>query len=597
MLSPSHTRTGVKYQPDLADSTTMVMPQPTNSFHPSLLHPNYNMPMVEYPGPTGPIRVQRGWTAPDMMEAGKQHPSLESGGYRFGEELVSFCKNWTPTSHELRRLLKNRLTNDQFQRIATDLDGDYHQEQSEWGAAGAHESHTRTGVKYQPDLADSTTMVMPQPTNSFHPSLLHPNYNMPMVEYPGPTGPIRVQRGWTAPDMMEAGKQHPSLESGGYRFGEELVSFCKNWTPTSHELRRLLKNRLTNDQFQRIATDLDGDYHQEQSEWGAAGAHERVPGEARCLPHVNVDKHLKGHKDLTQAQVERRRTRTKRDAAMAALERLRASNPQPAMVSRLDLQSEDPGEGPSQPRECRRCRDLRKKNRAGGPGRSAEGSGSPLQEETTPIFLHTPPAAAANLILLLLRAHTPPAAAANLLLLPSPHAPSSRSQLPRSPHAPSSRSQPPPPPSPHAPSSRSQLPPPPRRRSPHAPCSRSHLPPLFPPHLLRRRSPHAPSPPSSRSQPPPPPPSPHAPSSRSRSHSQLPLEPTRPSSRSHPTPPFSEEEEPTRPAAAASSATSSPTSSSSASFSSSSSPEEGEPHAPSPPSSSSNLRKCQRRGG
>ncbi|TKS66012.1 hypothetical protein D9C73_000068 [Collichthys lucidus] len=88
MLSSSHTRTGVKYQPDLADSTTMVMPQPTNSFHPSLLLPNYNMPMVEYPGPTGPIRVQRGWTAPDMMEAGKQLSSLESGGYRF-ESILS----------------------------------------------------------------------------------------------------------------------------------------------------------------------------------------------------------------------------------------------------------------------------------------------------------------------------------------------------------------------------------------------------------------------------------------------------------------------------------------------------------------------------
>ncbi|TKS65907.1 Proteoglycan 4 [Collichthys lucidus] len=86
-----------------------------------------------------------------------------------------------------------------------------------------------------------------------------------------------------------------------------------------------------------------------------------VPG---CVPYIlNVDKHLKGHKDLTQAQFERRRNRAKRDAAMAALERLRASNPQPAMVSRLDLQSEDPGEGPSQPRTCRRCWDLLKKNR------------------------------------------------------------------------------------------------------------------------------------------------------------------------------------------------------------------------------------------
>ncbi|KAG7999794.1 hypothetical protein GBF38_000362, partial [Nibea albiflora] len=103
--------------------------------------------------------------------------------------------------------------------------------------------------------------------------------NMPMVEYPGPTGPIRVQRGWTAPDMMEAGKQLPSLESGGHRFGEELVSFCKNWSPTSHELQRLLKK--TSNQFQRIVTNLDGDYHQEQSEWRAAGAYESV--QSSCI--------------------------------------------------------------------------------------------------------------------------------------------------------------------------------------------------------------------------------------------------------------------------------------------------------------------------
>ncbi|KAG7999438.1 hypothetical protein GBF38_000212 [Nibea albiflora] len=63
--------------------------RPTNPLHPSLLHPNHNMPMVEYPGPTGPIESKG--DGPDMMEAGKQLPSLESGGRRFGEELVSFC--------------------------------------------------------------------------------------------------------------------------------------------------------------------------------------------------------------------------------------------------------------------------------------------------------------------------------------------------------------------------------------------------------------------------------------------------------------------------------------------------------------------------
>ncbi|KAG7999781.1 hypothetical protein GBF38_000019, partial [Nibea albiflora] len=66
--------------------------------------------------------------------------------------------------------------------------------------------HDDESYAFRPDPADSTTMVMPQPTNPLHPSLLHPNHNMPMVEYPGPTGPIRVQRGWTDPDMMEAGK-------------------------------------------------------------------------------------------------------------------------------------------------------------------------------------------------------------------------------------------------------------------------------------------------------------------------------------------------------------------------------------------------------
>ncbi|KAE8278139.1 hypothetical protein D5F01_LYC23779 [Larimichthys crocea] len=88
-----------------------------------------------------------------------------------------------------------------------------------------------------------------------------------------------------------------------------------------------------------------------------------VPG---CLPHIlNLDKHLKGHKDLTQAGVERQRARAKRDVAIAALQRLRASNPQPPMVSRLDMEGEDPGEGSSrsQPQECRSCRDLGKKNR------------------------------------------------------------------------------------------------------------------------------------------------------------------------------------------------------------------------------------------
>ncbi|TKS65747.1 Proteoglycan 4 [Collichthys lucidus] len=301
--------------------------------------------------------------------------------------------------------------------------------------------------------------------------------------------------------------------------------------------------------------------------------------EAGCVPYIlNVDKHLKGHKDLTQAQFERRRNRAKRDAAMAALERLRASNPQPAMVSRLDLQSEDPGEGPSQPRTCRRCRDLLKKNR------DLEAQVTVLKARVRlyklnhyiainfhPCFLlllvfflcrescrgnhaHLPPHAPSSRS----RSHLPPPLPPPPLRRRSPYAPSSSPHLlrRRSPHAPSSRSRscsrsqpPPPPPSPHAPSSRSQLP-----RSPHAPssrsCSRSQPPPPPSPHAPSSRSqlprsPHAPSSRSrscSRSQPPPP--SPHAPSSRS----QLPRSPHAPSKpQLQPQPTSSSSSEPTRP--------------------------------------------------
>ncbi|KAE8301103.1 hypothetical protein D5F01_LYC01262 [Larimichthys crocea] len=91
----------------------------------------------------------------------------------------------------------------------------------------------------------------------------------------------RSNRSHKSPKRMDrpghdgSGKQLPSLESGGYRFGEELVSFCKNWSPTSHELRRL-EEQTHKRPVPENRHDLDGDYHQEQSEWRAAGEYESV---------------------------------------------------------------------------------------------------------------------------------------------------------------------------------------------------------------------------------------------------------------------------------------------------------------------------------
>ncbi|KAG8013693.1 hypothetical protein GBF38_022179 [Nibea albiflora] len=72
-----------------------------------------------------------------------------------------------------------------------------------------------------------------------------------------------------------------------------------------------------------------------------------IPG---CSPHIlNVDKHLKAHKDLKKA------------AAIAALASLRASNPDPPMQTHLDVA--DPGESASEVERCQTCKTNKRKNR------------------------------------------------------------------------------------------------------------------------------------------------------------------------------------------------------------------------------------------
>ncbi|KAE8279992.1 hypothetical protein D5F01_LYC22127 [Larimichthys crocea] len=60
---------------------------------------------------------------------------------------------------------------------------------------------------------------------------------------------------------------------------------------------------------------------------------------------LHVAKHLKSHKDISSRRKEEELGSLKRATAIAALARLRATNPQPPMATSLDL--EDPGEGSS----------------------------------------------------------------------------------------------------------------------------------------------------------------------------------------------------------------------------------------------------------
>ncbi|KAG8004739.1 hypothetical protein GBF38_016614 [Nibea albiflora] len=74
-----------------------------------------------------------------------------------------------------------------------------------------------------------------------------------------------------------------------------------------------------------------------------------------CSPAmINVDTHLKAHKELTYEQIAEERRKAKRAAAIKALAALRASSPDPLMQTRLDLA--DPGEAASEEEPCQTCR-------------------------------------------------------------------------------------------------------------------------------------------------------------------------------------------------------------------------------------------------
>ncbi|KAF5879983.1 RNA-directed DNA polymerase from transposon X-element [Clarias magur] len=72
------------------------------------------MPMVEVAGPDGAaVLVHRPWTTKDIEDAHRQLPDpREVGGDKFSKELVRFCREFRPTSHELRRLLMQKVSVD-----------------------------------------------------------------------------------------------------------------------------------------------------------------------------------------------------------------------------------------------------------------------------------------------------------------------------------------------------------------------------------------------------------------------------------------------------------------------------------------------------
>ncbi len=90
----------------------------------------------------------------------------------------------------------------------------------------------------------------------------------PMIEVSGPDGPMMVFRPWTVNDMKEAMAHLPSPEEAGDRFSTELVTFCKEFSPTVHELRRLLAVKLGASSWQKVSGRLQReDCRREHSDW------------------------------------------------------------------------------------------------------------------------------------------------------------------------------------------------------------------------------------------------------------------------------------------------------------------------------------------
>ncbi len=84
----------------------------------------------------------------------------------------------------------------------------------------------------------------------------------PMIEVSGPDGPIMVFRPWTVTDMKEAMAHLQSPEEAGDRFSTELVTFCKEFSPTVHELcfvHALHAEELQTAKKERVKAETDKD--------------------------------------------------------------------------------------------------------------------------------------------------------------------------------------------------------------------------------------------------------------------------------------------------------------------------------------------------
>ncbi|KAM3607306.1 uncharacterized protein V6R79_005369 [Siganus canaliculatus] len=134
--SPPHTRQGTTYSlspqhghmtghgDDTEASSTSFIPLK----QPEILQ----LPMVEVSGPEGPIMVHRPWSKEEAQKAAEHLPPVVGNGEKYSKALVDFCKEFSPTVPEIRRLLAIKMTASDFAKIAAACDGNQRRVGMDW---------------------------------------------------------------------------------------------------------------------------------------------------------------------------------------------------------------------------------------------------------------------------------------------------------------------------------------------------------------------------------------------------------------------------------------------------------------------------------
>ncbi len=88
----------------------------------------------------------------------------------------------------------------------------------------------------------------------------------PMIQVAGPQGTVMVFRPWNEKDLKEAMTDLPHPKDSGEKFANDLDMFCKEFSPTMQELKRLLMLKLGATDW-RHSTDVGISSAKQLHEW------------------------------------------------------------------------------------------------------------------------------------------------------------------------------------------------------------------------------------------------------------------------------------------------------------------------------------------